>query len=178
MASISRQPLPSVLLLVAVALLPVQTAAQRRAAAAQRPVSFGGQVSSGSETDFGIGGRVVFGLGAIAAGAPLDGVVTFDYFFPDAPPGIDRTYWEVNCSLAYRPGRNPGVLRPYLGGGLNIGRETADTVGESRGSESRVGVSLLGGTTLRTGSRVTPFAEARLVVGKNDQFIITGGLRF
>jgi hypothetical protein len=169
--------LPGVLLLATVALLPLQAEAQRRAAAVQRPLSFGGQVSFGSETDFGIGGRVVFGLAAIAARAPLDGVVTFDYFFPDEPEGIDLTYWEINGNVAYRAGRPPAVLQPYLGGGLSIGRMTADTTGESRGSETRVGLNVLGGTTLRTRSRVIPFAEARVVVGSNDQVIITAGLR-
>ncbi|HEV8380986.1 MAG TPA: hypothetical protein VGQ29_05345 [Gemmatimonadales bacterium] len=170
--------LPHVLVLATIALLPVQAEAQRRAAAAQHPLSFGGQVSHGSETDFGVGGRVVFGLGAVAPRAPLEGVVAFDYFFPDEPPGIDLTYWEINGSVAYRVARRPAALQPYLGGGVNIGRMAADTVGESRGSETRVGLSVLGGTTLRTGSRATPFAEARVVVGKNDQLIITGGLRF
>lgn len=174
----ARLALPSFVLLATAALLPAQANAQRRAAPAQRLVSFGGQATFGSETDFGIGGRVVFGMRSIARRAPLDAVVSFDYFFPDDPPGIDLSYWEINGNVAYRIRTTSGVLRPYLGGGVNIGRTAADTTGESSGSETKVGLNILGGTTLRTASRVTPFAEARVVVGTNDQVVITGGVRF
>jgi len=177
-----RQLIGSVLLLAAIGLGPADVAAQRRAAARpaaakQRP-SFGLQLNWGSDTDVGLGGRVVFGLKAIAPRTPIDGIVSFDYYFPSAPAGTDATFWEINANLAYRfkvPARS--ALRPYAGGGLNIGHASASAGGASA-SDTKPGLNLLGGTTFKVKGSVTPFAEFRGVIGDFDQVVLTGGVRF
>lgn len=170
----------SLLLLAAVALAPAQAAAQRRAAArpasspADRP-SFGVQLDWGNDPDFGIGGRGVFPLHSLFPKTPLDGIVSFDYFFP----GNSVTYWEINGNVAYRfsvPARSS--FRPYAGGGLNIAHASVTVAGVSA-SDTKAGLNLLGGTTIKVkGSTLTPFVEGRGEIGGGKTFILTGGVRF
>ncbi len=115
-----RKLLGSALLLAAVALTPAESVAQRRAAArpgpTQRP-SFGVELNWSSDVDFGIGGRGVFPLRSLFPKAPLDGIASFDYFFPSAPAGVSAHYWEINGNVAYRfrvPARSS--FAPYAGG--------------------------------------------------------------
>src|SRR5438128_6753443 len=179
-----RQLIGSVLLLAAVGLAPAELAAQRRPAArptasrADRP-SFGLQLDWGNDPNFGIGGRGVFPLGSLLPGTPLDGIVSFDYFFP----GNSVKYWEINGNVAYRfrvPARSS--LRPYAGGGLNIAHFSfSTTVGTTTvsGSDTKAGLNLLGGTTFKVkGSNLIPFAEARGELGGGKTFILTAGVRF
>jgi len=177
-----RQLIGSALLLAAVALIPAELVAQRRAAARPAPAkqrpSFGLQLDWGSDTDVGIGGRVVFGLKAIAPRTPIDGIVSFDYYFPSAPAGTDANFWEINANVAYRftvPARS--TFRPYAGGGLNIGHASASAGGASA-SDTKPGLNLLAGTTFKVKGSVMPFAEFRGVVGDFDQIVLTGGVRF
>ncbi len=178
-----RQLIGSVLLLAAVGLVPADLAAQRRAAARpaaakQRP-SFGLQLNWGSDTDVGIGGRVVFGLKAIAPRTPIDGIVSFDYYFPSAPSGVDVNFWEINANVGYRftvPARS--AVRPYAGAGLNIGHLSAGPSGGPSASDTKPGLNLLGGTTFKVKGSLTPFAEFRGVIGDFDQVVLTGGVRF
>ena len=184
-----RQLIGSILLLAAVGLAPAELAAQRRPAArpaasrADRP-SFGVQLNWSSDVDFGIGGRGVFPLQSLFPRTPLDGIVSFDYFFPSKPAGTTSLhYWEINGNVAYRfrvPARSS--LGPYAGGGLNIahisGKATVGTTTVST-SDTKAGLNLLGGTTFKVkGSTLTPFAEARGEVGGGKTFILTGGVRF
>ncbi len=177
--------LGSALLVAAVALIPAASAAQRRAAArpsagpAQRN-QFGVELDWSSDEDFGIGARGVFPLQSFFPRTPLDGIVSFDYFFPSKPTGTTSlTYWEINGDVAYRfrvPSQS--TFRPYAGGGLNIahGSVTAGTVSTS---DTKAGLNLLGGTTFKLkGSNLTPFAEARGEIGGGKTFILTGGVRF
>jgi hypothetical protein len=177
-----RKLIGSALLFAAVALIPTASAAQRRAAA--RPAAgptlrnqFGLELNWSSDVDFGIGGRGVFPLRSLFPKTPLDGIVSFDYFFPSKPAGATSvTYWEINGDVAYRfrvPSRS--TFRPYAGGGLNIAHASASP----GGSETKAGLNLLGGTTFKVrGSNLTPFAEARGEVGGGKTFILTGGVRF
>src|SRR2546422_471721 len=163
-----RQLIGSVLLLAAVGLAPAELAAQRRPAArsaasrADRP-SFGLQLNWSSDVDFGIGGRGVFPLQSLFPKTPLDGIVSFDYFFPSVHPGVSAHYWEINGNVAYRftvPARSS--FRPYAGGGLNIAHASAGPSGGTSVSETKAGLNLLGGTTFKLkGSKLTPFAEAQ-----------------
>src|SRR5437879_9921616 len=121
-----RQLIGSVLLLAAVGLAPAELAAQRRPAArpaasrADRP-SFGLQLNWSSDVDFGIGGRGVFPLESLFPKTPLDGIVSFDYFFPSVPSGVSAHYWELNGDVAYRlTVPRSSWLRPYAGGRLNM----------------------------------------------------------
>src|SRR5437016_10231525 len=183
-----RQLIGSVLLLAAVGLAPAELAAQRRPAArsaasrADRP-SFGLQLNWSSDVDFGIGGRGVFPLESLFPKTPLDGIVSFDYFFPSHPSGTSAHYWEINGNVAYRftvPARSS--FRPYAGGGLNVAHASASaTVGTTTvsASDTKAGLNLLGGTTFKLkGSKLTPFVDARGEIGGGKTFIITGGVRF
>ena len=179
-----RKCIGSALLLVMLAAYPALGAAQRRGAArpaarsADRP-SFGLQLDWGNDPNFGIGGRAVIPLNSLVPGTPLDGIVSFDYFFP----GNNVKYWEINGNVAYRfrvPARSS--LRPYAGGGLNIahlsGTATVGTTTVSV-SDTKAGLNLLGGTTFKVkGSKLLPFAEARGELGGGKTFILTGGVRF
>src|SRR5881397_3901675 len=164
--------------------LPLSVVAQRRAAApaggsAQRP-SFGPELNWSSDVDFGIGARGVFPLHSLFPKTPLDGIVSFDYFFPSHPSGTSYHYWEINGNVAYRftvPARSS--FRPYAGGGLNIIHASAGPSGGPTVSDTKAGLNLLGGTTFKLkGSKLTPFAEARGEIGGGKTFILTGGVRF
>src|SRR5437899_3997159 len=122
-----RKWIGSALLLAAVAFIPAELAAQRRPAArpaatrAQRP-QFAAELNWSSDVDLGIGARGVFPLQSLFPKTPLDGIVSFDYFFPSKPAAVTSLhYWEINGNVAYRfrvPARSS--LGPYAGGGLNI----------------------------------------------------------
>jgi hypothetical protein len=174
-----RKCIGSALLVAVLATYPGLAVGQRRAAArpaprsADRP-SFGLQLDWGNDPNFGIGGRGVFPLGSLFPGTPLDGIVSFDYFFP----GNSVHYWEINGNVVYRF-RMPRAssLRPYAGGGLNIAH--ASLSGVSGSGATQAGLNLLGGTTFRVrGSNLTPFAEARGELGGGKTFILTAGVRF
>src|SRR5881628_1938797 len=105
--------------LLAFALIPTALGAQRRPAARSAPArsqgpQFGAQLDWGSDTDVGIGARVVFPL-KFAPRTPLDGIVSFDYYFPSAPAGTDVTFWELNGNVAYRFRVPRSSLGPYAG---------------------------------------------------------------
>src|SRR2546426_516289 len=163
--------------------LPLSVVAQRRAAArpaassAQRP-SFGPELNWSSDVDFGIGARGVFPLQSLFPKTPLDGIVSFDYFFPSHPSGTSAHYWEINGNVAYRFRVQRSSLAPYAGGGLNIAHASVTVAGVSA-SDTKAGLNLLGGTTFKLkGSNLTPFAEARGEIGGGKTFILTGGVRF
>src|SRR2546428_3705974 len=179
-----RKWIGSALLVAAVAFNAAELAAQRRPAARPAPrssqrTSFGLQLDWGNDPNFGIGGRGVFPLGSLLPGTPLDGIVSFDYFFP----GNSVKYWEINGNVAYRfrvPARSS--LRPYAGGGLNIAHFSfSTTVGTTTvsGSDTKAGLNLLGGTTFKVkGSNLIPFAEARGALCVGQTCVFTGGVRF
>jgi opacity protein-like surface antigen len=179
-----RKCIGGVLLVTALATSPALAAAQRRAAArpaaapAQRP-RFAAELNWSSDVNFGIGGRGVFPLESLFPGTPLDGIASFDYFFPSAPTGTSARYWEINGNVAYRFRVPRGTsLGPYAGGGLNIAHASGSN-GTVSNSVTKAGLNLLGGTTFKlTGSNLTPFAEARGEIGGGKTFILTAGVRF
>src|SRR5437016_6114640 len=137
---VMRQLIGYVLLLAAVGLVPADVVAQRRPAArpaasrAQRP-QFAAELNWSSDVDLGIGGRGVFPLQSLFPKTPLDGIVSFDYFFP----GNNVKYWEINGNVAYRfrvPARSS--LGPYAGGGLNIAHASVTIAGVG-GSDTEAG---------------------------------------
>src|SRR6059058_6345504 len=180
---VMRQLIGYVLLLAAVGLVPADVVAQRRPAArpavsrAQRP-QFAAELNWSSDVDLGIGARGVFPLQSLFPKTPLDGIVSFDYFFPSAPSGVSAHYWEINGNVAYRfrvPARSS--LGPYAGSGLNIAHASG-SAGTISTSATKAGLNLLGGTTFKLkGSHLTPFAEARGELGGGKTFILTGGVR-
>lgn len=182
-----RKCIGGMLLVTALATSPALAAAQRRpaarpAAAPAQRTRFAAELDWSSDVDFGIGARGVFPLESAFPGTPLDGIVSFDYFFPsvsNAPAGSSFHYWEINGDLAYRFRMERGSsLGPYAGGGLNIAHASSTVSGVS-GSATKAGLNLLGGTTFKLrGSNLTPFAEARGEVGGGKTFILTAGVRF
>jgi hypothetical protein len=175
-----RKWIGSALLVAAVAFNTGELAAQRRPAARPAPsssqrTSFGLQLDWGNDPNFGIGGRGVFSLQSLVPKTPLDGIVSFDLFFP----GNSVHYWEINGNVAYRFSVPRGSsLGPYAGGGLNIAHLSSTVAGVS-GSATKAGLNLLGGTTFKMkGSPLTPFVEGRGEIGGGKTFILTGGVRF
>ncbi len=126
--------------------------------------NFGVQGNWGSDTDFGLGGRLVVNIPDVN----LEGAGSFDVYFPDA----DFDFWEINANLFYHfhlPD-SPSVL-PYLGGGLNIARFS------NGASDTEAGLNIGGGVRFPTGN-VSPFVEGRGVVGDASQFVVTAGILF
>jgi hypothetical protein len=177
-----RKLIGSALLLAAVALIPAGSAAQRRPAARPAPAPhprFAAELNWSSDVDFGIGARGVIGLESLFPRTPLDGIVSFDYFFPSHPSGTSAHYWEINGNVAYRFRVRRSSLGPYAGGGLNIAHASAGPSGGPTVSDTKAGLNLLGGTTFKLkGSSRTPFVEARGEIGGGKTFILTGGVRF
>lgn len=132
--------------------------------ASEAQLHVGGQGSWGSETDLGVGARLL----ANVESANLEIVGSGNLFFPDG--NID--YWEVNGNLFYHfhLEENPRVL-PYVGGGLNISRV-------SNGFDNtEAGLNLGGGVRFPL-ENVSPFAELRTVLSDQDQTVFTIGLIF
>ncbi len=158
---------------VMIAVVAMAAALTVRSAEAQtattRAFQFGPQIDWGTDTDFGIGGRFVWtGLGETIAVRGLEGVGSFDVFFP----GDGLNYWELNANITY-PLTIPSAPRisPYFGGGLNIAHAS------DGGSETDVGVNVLGGTRFGIGI-LQAFVEGRLELHSGSQFVITFGLLF
>ena len=154
---------------------------------------FGGQVSFGDDADFGIGGRVLLDFSQAVTGLALTG--SFDYFFPDnldlgaLGVDIDTNYWELNGNAVLQFGiPSAPNMQPYVGGGVNFARASADVVspGDSfEDSQTDLALNILGGFEFPLPG-VTPFVEVRftfagdedfLVRGSN-QLVVTGGLLF
>jgi opacity protein-like surface antigen len=183
-----RKLIGSALVFAVVAVIPAESAAQRRPAPRRAPaaapaprMTFGPELSLGTDTDLGLGARLVFGLRSLFRRTPIDGQVGFLYFFPGGPAGTSLSYWEINGNVAYRIPNMRGTFAPYVGGGLSLAHASAEaTVGgvTDKASDTRAGLNLLAGTTFRVKGTMIPFAEARGTVGGGEQLVISGGLRF
>lgn len=145
-------------------------------AAADAQVHFGPQLSFASDTDLGVGARLLVNV------KPLehwDFIGSFDWFFPDEGGRNDNyDYWELNGSLAYNfmiEGA-PGIS-PYAGAGLNIAHASVDFVDGGGASDTDVGLNLLAGTKFGS-AKVLPFVEFRAILSGGDQVVITGGVLF
>ncbi len=143
---------------------------------ADAQVRIGPQLSFGGDTDLGIGARVLANVKSLPH---WDFIGTFDVFFIDDSPNVDRNYWEINGNLAYNFGLPEAPsLSPYVGGGLNIShisREDIDSGADFDNTD--LGLNLFVGTQFEGGS-VTPFAEFRIVAEGADQVVLTGGILF
>lgn len=140
-------------------------------------VSAGVQGNWGTETDFGVGGRIIVDLGDLVAGLETFG--SFDYFFPSDEFGADLTYWEANANLVYRIGSARELLTPYLGVGFNLAQFEAsvDVLGaEASGDETKSGMNLLGGLMFHLGT-AKPFVEGKVEAGGGEQFVVSAGVR-
>src|SRR6185312_2544351 len=91
------------------------------ASRAEAQFRFGANVDWATDTDFGIGARGSFGLGK-ATTLPIEGLVTFDYFFP----GNSVSYWELSGNAIYRFAVKESSIAPYAGAGLLIAHTSID----------------------------------------------------
>jgi hypothetical protein len=131
---------------------------------------FGVQLNYGNDSEFGLGGRVRYGLQGLFPAAPLSSIASADVYFP----GGGVTWFDLNYNVVYnfRPASAPKVT-PYAGGGLNF-----VYLHQSAGSDTHLGLNIIGGTEFRSSSRVTPFAELKFVIEGGDQLVLTGGIKF
>ncbi len=146
---------------------------------ASAQVRAGANLAWGDDADFGIGGRIGFGLGSISERHPVEAIVSFDYFFPDeGGSGVDLTYWEINANGIWKFNLPNSGVAPYLGAGLNFARASVDVSGIGGGSDSKVGLNILGGLRFNVMGAVQPFAEARIELGGGEQLVLAFGVLF
>lgn len=139
---------------------------------AEGQAAFGAQINWGSDTDIGVGGRILGNIEDIN----LEAVGSFDIYFPDDEGQADLDYWEINGNLFYHIHlQDTNAVIPYVGGGVNIARFELDA-----DSQTEVGLNLAGGARFPTASDITPFAEAKYVIADefNEQFVIAFGFLF
>jgi hypothetical protein len=148
------------------------------AAPAAAQVRFGANLSWGDDTDLGLGARLNFGLGDMSRNQPVEGLVTFDYFFPDAPAGTDVSYWSISGNAIYRFTTRSASVFPYAGGGLLIARGSVGFSPGLSGSDTDIGLSLVGGLRFRTAGTLLPFVEGRFELADGSQFVLSGGVYF
>ena len=155
--------------LAVVAGLVTQTAAAQTTASV-RPLRFGGEVNWATDTDFGVGGRVVYAaLGEKVGLSGLEGILSMDVFFP----GNSVTFLDLNANVAY-PLRLTGMpkLSPYVGGGLNVAHSSY-----TGGSATHVGLDVLAGSRFALGA-LTAFGEGKIEFHSGSQFVLTFGVLF
>jgi hypothetical protein len=136
------------------------------ATAHAQPVEFGVQASlADNDLDFGIGARLITDFDAL--GDHVKFIGTFDYFFPNV-----GNYWELNGNAVYVFAPRHSTLRPYLGGGLNLGHYSGGGA-----SDSKPGLNLVGGINFR-GRSLKPFVEAKVEIRDDGPFVVSAGFRF
>ncbi len=132
---------------------------------------FGVQVNFGSDSKFGIGGRIRHSLQGLFPAAPLSGIASADVYFPGR--GFTELALNYNVVYNFRPASAPKVT-PYAGAGLNFSHITGNGL-----SDSQLGLNILGGMEFRSaGSSVTPFLELKVILDRGDQLVVTGGIKF
>jgi len=149
-----------------------RTAPARSSSASAQAVHFGAEASWGSDTDFGVGARLAYGLGGLIQNVPLALHASFDWFFP----GSGLTWWEINGNVVYNfDVRTMPTITPYLGAGLSF----AHAGFSGLASDNNLGFNLVGGAQFKlASSKITPFAELRLDAHSGSQMVLTGGILF
>jgi hypothetical protein len=144
-------------------------------ATAGAQVHLGPELSIGTDTDVGIGARLLVNVKSLEA---WDFIGTFDWFFPDESGNADVTYWEINGNLAYNFAiEGAPSISPYVGAGLNIAHASVDYLDEPGRSNTDVGLNFLFGTQFDAKS-IIPYVEIRGVIEGGDQVVFTGGILF
>jgi len=133
---------------------------------------FGAGLSWGSDTDFGLDARLNFGLGDISKRSPIEGMVTFDYFFPN---GFD--YWELTGNGLYSIPTKSNNAKPSIGAGLGIGH-TSGYSSPGINGKTNLFLNLVGDLRFKAAQRVLPYVEARVELGEGSQLVLGGGVYF
>ncbi|MGE0439322.1 MAG: hypothetical protein AB7L66_10775 [Gemmatimonadales bacterium] len=153
----------------------VATGALALAAFAVQPaaaqVRFGANANFATDTDFGLGAKLNFGVGNVTENKAIEGQATFDIYFPD---GYD--YWTIAANGLYSL-KPTGSVVPQLGAGLGVGRSSVSVLGVSA-SSTDVFLNLIGAIKFRPSGSIQPFAEARFQIGDGSQLVLGGGLYF
>lgn len=141
-------------------------------------IHVGPQVNFADDTDIGVGARVSGDLGGYP-GWEIMG--SFDLYFPDG----DVDFWEINGNVIYNIDVRSTTVFPYAGGGLNIAHFSVDGdpgpgpgPGFEGGSDTEIGINVLGGVKFATDGPLTPYAELRGTVEGSDQLVVTAGVLF
>ena len=151
----------------------VRTTTVTRTVSSDKSLWYGPHASFADDSDLGLGARAPW---SFTNRRPVALITSFDYFFPSTPTGLDAKHWEVNGNMAYHFGRR---WRPYVGPGLNLARRTATFTGtDLAGSDTSVGMNVLGGVRRVEGRKRQYFAEARYELGGGEQFLVTAGVLF
>lgn len=154
-------------------------------AVASRPVeaqfAFGPTASFGTDSDFGLGGRVLLGLsGFQIAQRPVSFQGSFDYFLDVDCDPFDCTYFEITPALVM-PFPGSASVTPFVGAGLNWAYFSFDyddeVPGEVDDSDSEFGLALLGGIFLPIGT-MNGQAEGRFNIGGGEQLVLSFSLFF
>ncbi len=141
--------------------------------AASRPagaqIHVGPQLSVGSDSGVGIGGRAVFPLRR--ASSFIDGAVDGNYFFGGGS-AVD-TWLDTNFNVRLRV----PVARDFatrLGAGVNATFLSTAPASPGTRTATRFGLNLVASAGLPEG-RFAPFLELRAVVGGSEQVVLAGG---
>lgn len=142
------------------------------AAPAAAQVSFGPQLSLGTDSDFGLGARLVFPLRTEALG--IDGVIDGNYFF--AGDEVD-SWLDANFNVRL-PLPLAEAFDTRIGAGLNATFISLEGTGSpSSETNTDLGLNVLGAVDFPRG-RMTPFGELRVIIGGAEQVVLTGGFTF
>jgi len=138
--------------------------------AADAQIRLGPQLSLGTDSGLGLGGRLVFPLRVGVLG--MDGAFDGNYFFGGGT-GVD-SWVDLNANV-----RIPvPIARDFttrIGAGVNATFISFDQPGTpTTSTETDFGFNLLGSIGLPE-RRLAPFAEVRAVLGGASQVVLTGG---
>ena len=98
---------------------------------ASAQVRFGAQLNYAEHTHFGMGARLGFPLGGELKRKGIEGLVTFDYFFPKG-----FAYWTVTADGLYHFTPASSSVKPYVGGGISYGHVSYKTSTPRLGNDS------------------------------------------
>lgn len=128
--------------------------------------------------DFGVGGRAGWDVWNGRVIAELINFFPSADGLADPDVGVNRTYWEANLNVLYP--MDELVTRVYAGAGAGYARRLLTLEHDGFRSEADVSdwaANLIVGARLpRDGP--SPFAEAKMEVGRNRQFVFVAGVDF
>ncbi len=139
-------------------------------------VAVGVSANYGTESDFGVGARLMIPFSRVRVGVASQVQLGGDLFFPGTVEGAADASWvDLNGNVVF-PLRFSEGFRPYLGVGLNLAvRSSDDTLADDPGTKA--GINVVGGWRGSRGA-AAPFAEVRGVIGGAEQLVLTFGFAF